>query len=71
MLQIRQVLKGGRKLGFEKKISETLKITRSTLVALNDLKLDKLYLVYKCSRKNVFEEKIIAIPASNIFDFDF
>ncbi len=65
------VLKGGRKLGFEIKFSETPKITRSTLLALNDLKLDKLYLVYKGNRKIVFEEKIIAIPASTIFDFDF
>ena len=64
-------LKGGRRLGFEIKFSETPKITRSMLSALDDLKLDKLYIVYKGHRVISFEEKITAIPASHIVDFDF
>ena len=63
-------LKGGKKLGFEIKFSETPKITRSMLSALDDLKLDKLYIVYKGQREISFDQKIDAIPASNIFDFD-
>lgn len=65
------VLKGGRKLGFEIKFSETPKITRSMLLAIDDLKLDKLHLVYKGNREIALEEKVIAIPASRILDFDF
>ena len=65
------VLKGGKKLGFEIKFTETPKITRSMLSALDDLKLDKLYLVHKGHREIIFNEKIAAIPAFNILDFDY
>jgi len=65
------VLKGTRKLGFEIKFSETPKITRSMLSAFDDLKLDHLFLIYKGNRKLSLNEKISAVPASNIFDYDF
>lgn len=65
------VLKGGRKLGFEIKFSETPKITRSMLSAFDDLKLDHLFLIYKGNRKLSLNEKISAVPASNIFDHVF
>lgn len=64
------VLKGGRRLGFEIKFSETPKITRSMVTALEDLKLDKLFIVHKGKREISLEEKIAAIPASNILDFN-
>ena len=65
------VLKGGRKLGFEIKFSETPKITRSMLSAFDDLKLDHLFLIYKGNRKLSLNKNISAIPASNIFDLVF
>ena len=65
------VLKGGKKLGFEVKFSETPKISRSMLSAFDDLKLDRMFLIYKGYREFSLNEKISAIPASNIFDFDF
>ena len=65
------VLKGRRKLGFEIKFSETPKITRSMLSAFDDLKLDHLFLIYKGNRKLSLNEKISAVPASNIYDYDF
>jgi uncharacterized protein len=65
------VLKGGRKLGFEIKFSETPKITRSMLSAFDDLKLDHLFLIYKGNRKLSLNDNISAIPASNIFDHVF
>jgi len=65
------VLKGGRKLGFEIKFSESPKITRSMLSAFDDLKLDHLFLIYKGNRKLSLDEKISAVPASNIYDYDF
>lgn len=65
------VLKDGIKLGFEVKFSETPKITRSMMSALDDLKLDHLFLIYKGQREFLLNEKIQAVPASKIFDFDF
>ncbi|MCC5927355.1 MAG: ATP-binding protein [Bacteroidetes bacterium] len=65
------VLKGGRRLGFEIKYSENPTSTRSMHTALDDLKLDKLYVVYKGHRVLSFDEKITAVPVSNIVDFDF
>jgi ABC-type lipoprotein export system ATPase subunit len=52
-------------------LSENPKITHFMLSALDGLKLDKLCIVYKGHREISFEEKITAIPVSNIFDFDF
>jgi uncharacterized protein len=65
------VIKNGKKLGFEMKFSETPKITRSMLSSADDLKLDKLFLVYKGQRGISLDEKIYALPASKIYEFDF
>jgi hypothetical protein len=65
------VLKGGKKIGFEVKFSDTPKITRSMISALDDLKLDHLFLIYKGQREFSLNEKIKAVPSSKIFDFDF
>ena len=40
------ILKFGKRLGFEFKYSDVPKVTRSMHSALNDLKLDHLYIVY-------------------------
>jgi predicted AAA+ superfamily ATPase len=65
------VLKNGKKLGFEVKFSESLKITRSMRSAVDDLKLEKLFLVYKGQREFLLDEKIYALPAAKIFEADF
>ncbi len=64
------VLKDGKKLGFEVKLSESPKITRSMLSACDDLKLDHLFLIYKGQRILSLDEKIDALPASTILDFN-
>ncbi|KPQ01058.1 MAG: putative ATPase (AAA+ superfamily) [Bacteroidetes bacterium HLUCCA01] len=65
------VLKSGKRLGFEVTFSETPKITRSMLSAREDLKLDQLFIIYNGHRLVALEHSIIAVPASNIVDFDF
>jgi uncharacterized protein len=65
------VLKGGKKLGFEVKFSETPKITHSMLSAFDDLKLDRMFLIYTGHREFFLNDNILAVPASNIFDLDF
>ncbi|MCC5930746.1 MAG: ATP-binding protein [Cyclobacteriaceae bacterium] len=65
------VLKAGKRLGFEIKLSETPKISRSMHSALDDLKLDKLFIIYKGRRIINLDEKITAVPAYQIPEFDF
>ena len=60
------ILKGGKKLGFEIKFSESPKVTRSMHTVIENLKLDKLYLVYRGERKLMLDEKIYALPAKDI-----
>ncbi len=40
------IIKDGRRIGFEIKYTDTPKLTRSMMTALEDLKLDHLYIVY-------------------------
>ena len=48
-------LRNGKKLGFEIKFSEVPKITKSMHIVTEDLKLDKLYLVYRGTRQVLLE----------------
>lgn len=65
------VFKGGKRVGFEIKFSETPKVTRSMQNSVIDLKLDKLYLIYKGSRELSFSDKIEAVPSAVISDYPF
>jgi len=56
--------KNGSRIGFEIKRTEKPKISRSMRIALNDLHLDKLYLVYPGNRRLMAEEKIEFFPAA-------
>lgn len=42
--------KNGKRIGFEFKYTETPKITKSMLVAIEDLKLDHLYVIFPGTR---------------------
>lgn len=64
------VLKNGKRIGFEIKYAEVSKITRSMHNVLEDLKLDKLYLVNSGNRKFDFNEKISVLPASQILSIN-
>lgn len=63
--------KGGKRLGFEVKYTEIPKITRSMYNVLEDLKLDKLYLIYNGKRKLELDYGIVAIPSNQIFSENF
>lgn len=52
----------GRKLGFEIKLSQAPTFTRSMAVALGDLELDALYVVYPGDRRYPIHEKAEALP---------
>lgn len=54
----------GRRLGFEFKCSDAPSMTRSMAIALEDLKLDRLFVVYPGRERYRLQEKIEAIPLS-------
>ncbi|SHJ58384.1 hypothetical protein SAMN05444280_12350 [Tangfeifania diversioriginum] len=60
------VVKNAKKLGFEIKFSESPKVTRSMHSVIENLNLDKLYLVYRGERRLMLAENIYALPAAAI-----
>jgi hypothetical protein len=60
------VLKDGKRIGFEVKFSEIPKITKSMHNVIEDLKLNKLYIVNKGTRKFDMDEKITVLPANQL-----
>ncbi len=65
------VIKDGKRIGFEVKYSEVPKLTRSVHTVIEDLKLDKLYLVNRGMRQVLLEEKIELLPAENLISIKF
>jgi predicted AAA+ superfamily ATPase len=65
------VVKSGKKLGFEIKYSDVPKITRSMNSVIEELGLDKLFLIYQGKRKLQLQERIFALPANEIFKNNF
>lgn len=60
------VFENGKKIGFEIKYTETPKITRSMRIALNDLKLDRLFVVYPGDKDFFLNEMIYVIALKNL-----
>ena len=56
----------GQRFGFEIKFNEAPKITKSMRMALNDLCLDHLWVVYPGTEKYPVDTKITVIPLSKI-----
>jgi predicted AAA+ superfamily ATPase len=64
------LIKGGKRVGFEFKCTDAPSMTRSVHVALADLALDALYLVYPGARSYRLHEKVQAMPLGEVFTFD-
>jgi hypothetical protein len=56
----------GKRYGFEVKYSEAPRITRSSRVALDDLQLEHLWVIYPGDRAFPVDEKIDVLPVSGI-----
>ena len=56
------LFKNGRRVGVEVKRSDAPKMTPSIAIALRDLRLDALYVVYPGSRRYRIEERVEAVP---------
>ncbi|MCP4599088.1 MAG: ATP-binding protein [Proteobacteria bacterium] len=56
----------GKAIGFEIKYTETPKITKSMRIALEDLNLNHLYLVYPGNETFPLSETITVIPVTKV-----
>ncbi|WP_297094955.1 ATP-binding protein [uncultured Draconibacterium sp.] len=65
------VLKNGKRIGFEVKFSDAAKTTRSVHSVIEDLKLDKLYLINRGTRKFFLTENIEVVPVNQLLSIKF
>jgi predicted AAA+ superfamily ATPase len=63
------ILKNGKKLGFEFKMSEAPKLTSSMKIVMEELRLDSLAVIYPGSRVYTLEHNIAVVPISRIQDY--
>ncbi len=60
------VFQSGKRLGFEFKFSDAPSMTRSMHVALQDLTLDHLWVIYPGTKSFPLHEKVTAMPLSDV-----
>jgi hypothetical protein len=61
-------LRNGRRYGFEFKCTDAPAMTRSIHIALKDLDLDALYIVYPGSDRYTLHKRVEALPLSDLQD---
>lgn len=64
------ILKNGKRIGFEFKYADAPKITKSMHIAIEDLKLEHLYVIYPGSLKFPMYEKITACGLDSLSKLD-
>jgi predicted AAA+ superfamily ATPase len=62
-------MKYGRRIGFEFKRVDAPSLTPSMRIAMNDLKLERLLVIYPGSRRYTLAEGIDVIPAADVARF--
>lgn len=62
------VLHSGRRYGFELRYGDAPSLTRSAHVALRDLRLDRLWIVYPGSRSYTLAEEVEAVPLAQALE---
>ena len=60
--------RGGAKLGFEFKFTDSPATTKSMRVAMADLKLKRLFVVYPGTRRFELDDDIIALPLTGLLE---
>jgi len=58
-----------RRYGFEMKLNEAPKLTRSMMVSIEDLKLDGLFVIYPGARQYPLSERTSAVPISLLEEY--
>jgi uncharacterized protein len=64
------MMTGGRRIGVEFKREDAPRLTHSMQVALTDLKLDRLKVIYPGARRYAIREKVEALPLRDVTDAD-
>ena len=62
------MLVGGHRIGVEFKREDAPRLTHSMQVAMQDLKLDHLSIIYPGTRRYALHEKINALPLRDVTD---
>jgi predicted AAA+ superfamily ATPase len=60
------VIRGGKRYGFEFKFADAPSTSKSMRVALADLDLEQLFIVYPGTRGFSLDEKIEAVPLTQL-----
>lgn len=60
-------IQNGRKIGFEIKYNDAPKVTKSMLLALNDLSLEKIFIIYPGSKGYALHERILVVPSRELW----
>ncbi|MDX9905288.1 MAG: ATP-binding protein [Bacteroidales bacterium] len=63
-------IQNGKKIGFEIKYTDAPRITKSMLLAIEDLSLERLFIIYPEDKDYALHDKIQVMPAKNIWSFD-
>jgi predicted AAA+ superfamily ATPase len=63
------ISRGGKSFGFEMKFADAPATTKSMRVALADLKLERLFIVYPGARCFDLDEKITALPFAQLTEY--
>ena len=58
-----------RRYGFDMKLNEAPKLTRSMMVSIEDLKLDGLFVIYPGTRQYPLSERVSAVPISLLEEY--
>ena len=64
------IARGSKKWGFEFKFTESPEMTKSMRIALHDLKLERLYIVYPGNQSVQLDEKIELVPLKHLNGID-
>ena len=60
------IARGGKHYGFEFKFADAPTTTKSMRVALADLSLERLYVVYPGTRRFELDQHIVAVPLAQV-----
>ncbi len=59
-------MRGGKRYGFEMKLSDTPTLTKSMHIALEDLGLTRLFVIYPGARSYSLHERVEALSISEL-----
>ncbi len=65
------LLRQGRRYGFEFKCTDAPSVTKSSRIALEDLRLEKLYFVYPGKERYIMHPGMEALPLTALPDLRF